>query len=288
MSRFTRHSTGTRGVGGALVIAAIDDDAAARPVLAAAAQVARLYDAEVRALHVRTDGTAPPVAAARAAGVPLTMLAGNPVAALADATSREQVQAIVIGARATPGGRRPAGSTAVKLITQLDKPVVVVPPATIAAGAIKSVLVPLDGTAESAAALNDVIALASRAAIEVVAAHVLDEGSLPAFNNHPAHEVRVWADEFIARYCSAATDPRLQLRIGEPHEHILDMLQESRCDLVALGWNQNLSPTRAAVVRHLLSHSPVPVLLTPATAQSTTHEPDSASPTRLTLTSSDR
>jgi nucleotide-binding universal stress UspA family protein len=201
---------------GALFIAAIDDDAAARPVLAVAAQVARLYGAEVRALHVRTDGTAPPVAAARAAGVPLTILAGNPVAALADATSRAQVQAIVIGARTTPGGRRPAGTTAVRLITQLDKPVVVVPPTTTATRAIKSVLVPLDGTAESAAALGGVVTLACRAEVEVVVAHVLDESSLPAFSNHLAHEVHAWANEFIARYCPAVTDPRLQLRIGPP------------------------------------------------------------------------
>jgi hypothetical protein len=51
--------------------------------------------------------------------------------------------------------------------------------------------------------------------------------------------------------------------VGEPREHLLDILRASRCKLVALGWSQNLTGGHAAVVRQMLAESPVPVLLMP-------------------------
>ena len=39
---------------------------------------------------------------------------------------------------------------------------------------------------------------------------------------------------------------------------------QNRCDLVALGWSQDLANAHAAVTRKMLAESPVPVLLTPA------------------------
>jgi nucleotide-binding universal stress UspA family protein len=137
---------------------------------------------------------------------------------------------------------------------------------------IESVLIPLDATASSAEALREIVELAANAELRIVVAHVQQAWSLPQFSDHLPHEVRAWSEEFMARYCPSAVDSVLELRVGEPHEHVLDILRASGCDLVALGWSQDLAEGHAAVVGRLLAESPVPVLLAPATATPTALE----------------
>lgn len=246
------------------IIAAITSDTASAGVLATANAIANLYTATVEAVHVgRDDATV--AEAARIGGVALRTEAGTPVEALARATEADDVVAIVLGARGAATGKRPAGTTALRLITRLEKPAVVVPPdGGATARPIARILVPLDGTAGSALALEEIIQVASGAAVEIVVAHVHTSGALPAFSDHLAHEVRAWSEEFIARNCPAAAEATLEQRVGEPTQQILDILRRSGCDLVALAWNQDLTTGHAAVVRRMLAESPVPVLLTPA------------------------
>ncbi len=245
------------------VIAAITDDSAATVVLASAGAIAGLFAADVEALHA---GEADPAVAlaAQQAGVTLRAVAGRAVEAIADAAAAEDVAVVVIGTRGTAAGDGPAGCTAMALVTLLDKPVVVVPPGAPVVHRIDSVLVPLDGTAASTAALQEIVELAASAELQIVVAHVYEERSLPAFSDHLPHEVRAWREEFIARHCPTVEDASLELRVGEPREHLLDILRVSRCKLVALGWSQNLTGGHAAVVRQMLAESPVPVLLMPA------------------------
>lgn len=244
------------------MIAAITDDSAASAVLSTASAIASLFSASVEALHAGEERAAV-AAAAQEAGVTLRTVAGGTVEVLARAAAAEDVAAVVIGARGTRAGKRSAGSTAAALVTSLEKPVAVVPPDAVLERSIESVLVPLDGTAPSAAALQEIVELASNADIQIVVAHVQQERSLPAFSDHLPHEVRAWREEFLARHCPAGLDAQLELRVGEPREHILDICRRSGCQLVALGWSQDLSGGRAAVVRQMLAESPVPVLLTP-------------------------
>jgi nucleotide-binding universal stress UspA family protein len=246
------------------IVAAIANDAAAPRVLAAASSIANLYGATLEAVHVGED-EAPLAEAARTAGVVLRTVAGTPVDALARMAAVDDVAAIVLGAPSVADGTLRAPTTALQLISVLEKPAVIVPEgAGVAGGPIERILVPLDGTASSAAALEEIVALAFDAAVEIVVAHVHQAHALPAFSNHLAHEVRAWSDEFIARNCPGAPNAGLELRVGEPHDHILDILRHSGCDLVALGWSQDLARGHAAVVRRMLAESPVPVLLTPA------------------------
>ena len=91
--------------------------------------------------------------------------------------------------------------------------------------AIERILVPPDGTAGSAAALEEIVQLACDTAVEIIVAHVHQERALPAFSDHLAHEVRAWSEEFIARNCPTALDATLKLRVGEPPEHVLDILR---------------------------------------------------------------
>jgi nucleotide-binding universal stress UspA family protein len=129
------------------------------------------------------------------------------------------------------------------------------------------VLVPLDGTSVTATALTETIALARDAEVEVNVLHVHEEDSLPLFSEQPQHETESWAREFLARYCPTADLGRLHLRVGRPSEHVVRVAQETDTDLIALGWAQDFSPGRAAVVREALERSRISVLLVPVAAR---------------------
>lgn len=246
------------------VVAAIDNSGAAAPVVATANRIAELYDATARALHVREDGIATARAAAERAGLELEIVEGRPIDALGEAERDPDVQAVVVGSRATSGGPRPAGSTAIEFVGSVSTPVILVPPDIENPGRIESILVPLDGTSASAAALAETISLARRSGVEVVVLHVHEEERLPPFSEHLQHEARAWAEEFVARNCPCPLEEvKLEQRVGVPHEHLVQVVNDTGVDLVAIGWSQELVPGRAAVVREALSRCPVPVLLIP-------------------------
>lgn len=250
------------------VIAAVDSSAAARPVLDTAAALARLLGAELEALHVREDGDFAPRAQAAAVGVPLRAVRGPTVPSLVEAAKPGDVVAMVLGARGTPVGRRPAGHTALEVAAALPKPLVIVPPSVAHPGRLRRLLVPLDGSAATAAALRGTIEFARGCALEVVVLHVLDEASLPPFEDQPQHEAASWAREFVARHCPCPPEElQLEVRVGSPSDHVLHVAAEADVDLVALGWSQDLSEGRAAVVRETLAKSAVPVLLVPVGAR---------------------
>jgi nucleotide-binding universal stress UspA family protein len=246
------------------VLAAVDSSAAARPVLGAAPALAELFGAGVEAIHVREDGTEVPEAEARAQGIDLRILSGQTIPALVEAAALEDVVAVVLGIRGTPGGRRPAGHVALAVITAVPKPLAVVPPETPTPLAIGRALVPLDGSAATTSALTRTIELACAARAEVVALHVRTADSLPLFDDQPQHEARAWAEEFAARYCPPPFDSvELELRVGGVGEHVLDVAAAAHADLIVLGWAQDLSPGHAAVVKQALERSTVPLLLVP-------------------------
>jgi nucleotide-binding universal stress UspA family protein len=246
------------------VIAAIDNSAAASPVLAAAGAFASLLGSHVEALHVRENGCRPAAAVARHAGLALQEVADPTVESLCSAACRDEVSALVLGARAAPTGLRPAGHVALELITSIAKPLLVVPPQARPPFRLRRALVPLDGTRAAADALDRVADLVRNAEIEVVALHVHEAAAVPPFSDQPQHETAAWCTEFLARHVPELdTAGRLELRVGVPRESVLDVAAEVEADLIALGWSQDLSPGRAAVVREALTRSTVPVLLVP-------------------------
>ena len=247
------------------VLAALDASLAARPVLTVANDIARLLDADVEAVHVTVDGARSVAAAADAAGVPLSTVAGPVVEALAAQAAAPDVAALVIGARGTPGGK-PLGHTALAIAVSLARPVVIVPPNG-APRPLRRLLVPLEGTLATTHAPRWVVELARDAALDVILLHVLDEASLPAFTDQPQHEAEAWSREFLARYCPGGIDDiRLVVRVGRIEEQVLAAVDELRADVVALGWAQQLEPGRAPVVRALLERGHVPVILMPVHA----------------------
>ncbi|HYU56939.1 MAG TPA: universal stress protein [Actinomycetota bacterium] len=251
------------------VIAAIDNSAAAGPVLDAALALAPLFEGEVEALHVTENGFTIARQAAASARLPLRTMRGPTAESLVEAGAAEDVVALVVGTRGMPGGRYPAGRTALQVITTLGKPLVMVPPASTGPHHLERVLVPLEGTAESAHTVRSIVEMAARLDLEVVVLHVATDGTIPRFEDQPHHETEAWALEFVARYAPSPTARvRLELRAGVPGEEVVGVARDVAADLVILGWSQDLSPDRAQVVREVLGHSPAPVLLLPAAALS--------------------
>ncbi|HET7636851.1 MAG TPA: universal stress protein [Candidatus Limnocylindria bacterium] len=244
-------------------VAAIDSSSAARPVLSAATAVAKLLDARVDALHVTEVDAAPARAAADAAGLPLRVVEGEPEAAIAAASSPSEVALVVVGARGTPGGRRPAGHVATQLATSLRKPVMLVPPETPSPVRLRRLLVPLEAAMPTAAALRRLVELACRGGVEVVLLHVFDEERLPLFTDQPQHEVEAWIAEFLRSYCDRPDEVQVQPRAGVAAEHLLAAADEIGADALLLAWHQQLLPGRARLVRAALAQSHIPVVLVP-------------------------
>jgi len=230
------------------IIAAIDNSAAARPVLMMAQAVAGALGGTRDAVHVVEDGDETARACAEAAGAPLRVLAGDPLEQLGLALAEEDVAALVLGARGRLGG-------------PTDKPVVVVQPDAQPPTQLRRVLVAMEGSPGKARALKRTIQLSADAGLEIVVVHVDEE--IPSFTDQIQHETAAYAREFLSSHVMDAPRMRLELRIGVPAAQVLLAIDEFHPDLVGVGWPQADDPTRGAVAREILDRSPAPVLLAP-------------------------
>jgi nucleotide-binding universal stress UspA family protein len=245
------------------VVAALDNSLAARPVLATAVALGTVLDANVEPLYVAADGDLAARSAAEGAGLELRVVHGPVLEQLTKAAASEAAVAVVVGARATPIGRRPLGSTALALVTTLPKPVVVVPPDAPAPAGLRRILVPVEAVSTSLTP-HAIVALAGEVGLDVIVLHVHDEASIPAFVDQPQHEYEAWAREFLCRYCPwGIGNVRLESRVGRTAELVPLVAAEVRADLIALGWAQELAPGRAPTVRAALERAHVPVMLVP-------------------------
>jgi len=241
------------------IIAAIDNSAAARPVLMMAQAIASALAGTPDVVHVIEDGDETARASAEAAGAALRTLSGDPVEQLSLALAEEDVVALVLGARGSLGGPRPAGHLALALASSTEKPVVVVPPDAQPPKLLRRVLVAMEGSPGKARALKRTIQLSTDAGLDIVVVHVDEE--IPSFTDQIQHETKAYAREFLARHVLDAPRARLELRIGVPAEQVLSAIEEFHPDLVGVGWPPVDDSSRGAVARELLDRSPVPLLL---------------------------
>jgi nucleotide-binding universal stress UspA family protein len=260
------------------VLAALDNSAAAKPVLSAAAAVARLLGAEIEAVHAPEDGFRTAQAAADAAGVPLRVTAQGGIPGLLAAASEDAVVMLALGARSTHAGRRPAGRVALEFARSVRKPLVLVPPDASLPITLGRILVPLDGTRATDEALAATVQLACRSALDVIALHVHEYADLPLFSDQPQYEADAWAREFLRRHCPRPDLVALETRVGVPGQHVLRVAHDAAVDMVALGWSRHLEEGRAAVVRDVLAGSSIPVLLVPIDALFEDERPPAVEP----------
>ncbi|MGH4007147.1 MAG: universal stress protein [Pseudonocardiaceae bacterium] len=159
----------------------------------------------------------------------------------------------------------PSPAACWRIIQESTKPLIIVPAALRSVRPISRVLVPLDGTAESAGAVAETVDLFARAGVDLVILHVFDETTVPRFWDQVAHARRAWEAEFLARYCRLP-GIRLELRQGVAGEHVVDVAATEQVDLITLGWSQRLGPGRACIVRKTVRDAVVPVMLVPVVA----------------------
>lgn len=153
-----------------------------------------------------------------------------------------------------------AGSVCWDVVTRVAVPVVVVPRrCTWDMQAVSHVLLPLDGSVESAVSVAALAQRAVDAGADVTAVHVFEPSTVPAFWDQAAHSGRAWTREFLRRNLPRAV--HLDLSRGRPADEVLAAARRTGTDLVVLGWRQQLDGDRAATVRQALGDGGPPVLL---------------------------
>ena len=247
-----------------LIVAALDRSVTSGPVLDTARVAAERIGAELRAVHVRDDGVAGVAALAAAAGVTLQIMEGPVASSLIRVLADEAVILGVFGIRREPFGEKPIGAIVLDVVQQTSKPIIAVPPGqgSRKSNPLRRLLIPLDGTREAARAIDRMGGRLAEAGVEILALHVFDAQRVPRFSDQPQHEVEAWMREFLAR-SFPRPGAQLHTRRGWASAAILEVASEQEADMIALGWRQDLSAGRAAVVRELLSRTTVPILLVP-------------------------
>ena len=245
------------------VLAALDASAAARAVLETALGIAELTGATVEAVHVHYGSTDTPESLASRSGVPFRLLDGATEPALLDALAGPDVIAAVLGARATPGGRRPTGHTALRVLERANKPIVVVSPESVGVSPrpFHRLLLPLEGTESSSRPVTECLCPLIVGDVELLVLHVFTADTMPRVLDRPERDLQLLGGEFLARYCPNAT--QIALRTGSVGSQVGAACRDESADLVVLSWAQEASAGHAAVVRDVLSHAAVPVLLLP-------------------------
>jgi nucleotide-binding universal stress UspA family protein len=242
------------------VIAALDNSAAARPVLVTACALAPVLGAAVEAVHVSNGPGHTARSSADSLRIPFRLIPGDALETLTQLAGESDVVAIVAGVRSRLIGRG-AGHLAIALANTMTKPVVVVPPDCLPPDRLTRVLVAMEGKTGKERSLKRGVEIVAAAGLELVVVHVDDEKSIPSFSDHIAHEAEDYAREFLTRHCPGAPKATLELRLGVPADEILAAADKVSAQLLAIGWPQTSDPERGFVARELLARSPIPVLL---------------------------
>jgi nucleotide-binding universal stress UspA family protein len=242
------------------IVAAIDNSAAARPVLSMATALGEILNASVEALHISDNEGETASAIAESLGVPCRTCPGDPLTRIVERAADANVTAVVVGARRRLNGRN-IGHLARQVADAIEKPVLVVPPEAQSTGRLHRVIFAMAGTRAKARNLKIAFDLAAAADLEFVIVHVDDEDSLPSFSDQVAHETQAYADEFLARNLRGGPAARLELRVGVPADEIIALTVSLTADLLAVGWPHSRDAHRGATAREILDRSHIPVLL---------------------------
>jgi hypothetical protein len=249
------------------VVAALDDSAAAQPVLDLARRLGSLLDLPVDAVHAEEDGSGQHAAAiAEAARVTLHRCRGEVAGALRAAVADLGPAVVVIGARRAAPGASPAGHVTLEMVQSLDCTTVVVPPDAVDRP-LRRVLVAVEGDGESQGLRGLFDFLGDLETPEVVAVHVIEPSALPPFADSAVLEAEAFRREFRIRAAGTLfADPArvpFEMRVGDAAEALGEATRELDADLVVLAWHRSLAPGHGRLVREMLATTRVPVVLLP-------------------------
>jgi nucleotide-binding universal stress UspA family protein len=252
------------------LLVAVEQDGAESELVNAARGVAAAAGWQVRAVRVRGPGGE--VAASDLAGEEVTGGRGETWGTLADLIVEAEVDCVAVGL--SRGGRETLGGVARALLEQSLVPVLLVRPDMQPIETLGRLLVPLDGTPSTSAAMLFVEAVLCRPGREILMVNVatgrapVEAGSLPAprFVDQEQYEWSEWQDEFSMRFSQRAEGcrHRVSVLVGDPATTIAEEASASGADLVVLCWRGTFAEGHGRTVRRLLETSPCPLLVVPA------------------------
>jgi nucleotide-binding universal stress UspA family protein len=246
------------------IVAAINSSAISRTVLDRAVELAKMLGFDVDAVHVREDGSTTARSCAETIGVRLDERTGYPAEIILSIGDADDVAMVAFGARDHAAGPRPTGHLTRALLRVFTKPCLVVPPEASCDHPLRRVIVMLEADPTKARVLDELVDRTCAAGAEVTVLHVDDEGSLPKFSDQIQHETAAYEREFLRRYApEGGKHVQLELRVGNPAQELLELVDKLDADLVVLSWRGILDPGRAPVVQELLTRIRIPLLLVP-------------------------
>lgn len=140
----------------------------------------------------------------------------------------------------------------------------------------RSILVPLDGTAEAETALPHVTAIASRFGASVILVRVVSPvlvAPIPTFagpeliaRDHPgdAEMAQAYLDQQAASLAAAGVPATVEVRCGTPSDELVQCIEERQPDLVVMTTRAGITLTGlllGSTAESVLARSTVPLLL---------------------------
>jgi nucleotide-binding universal stress UspA family protein len=190
---------------------------------------------------------------------------GNPAQGILDFVDKGYLCLIVMATHGRSGISRWAiGSVADKVVrSTTQQPLLLIRakgahPDVRAKRIFKKALLPLDGSAESEAVMPVITTVAASLQMEVTLLRVLPK------TDHSLAGVEHYLHDWCRRLAENGISSRYEVRIGSPADHIIDLADESACDLVAMSTHGhaigNLWPLGSVAQKVLLGGN-TPLLL---------------------------
>jgi len=257
------------------LLIAVSDVHADDELVAAARALAAAAGWDARALHVREPGVPEP-GSADLEGLELTAIDGDPVAAITGLVAGAPVDALAFGLRCSAGPARGPGMghVAEALLDGAVAPVLLVRPGMRPLTTLRRLIVPLEGSPSTSAAMTAADNALCARGREIVMLHVVtgsiptETGSLPAprIMDQQHYEWAAWQEEFTMRFsqCPEGGRHRVTVRVGDPARVIAEEAQSGGAELIVLSWNGSFASGHGAVIKELLDTAPCPLLIVPA------------------------
>ncbi len=202
----------------------------------------------------------------------LIVLTGEASGELVRLLAQVDVDCVAIGLRTVdaPG----LGHVAQALLAEFSLPLFLVRPGMRPLTGLRRLLVPLEGTPSTSAAMRFADETLGVHAGEIVVLNVatgkvdVEAGSMsaPCYIDQEQYEWTNWQKEFIRRFCPCPESCRhlVRVRSGEPAKIIAKEARSREVELVVLSWEGSFAEGHGGVVRTLLETAPCPLLIVPA------------------------
>ncbi len=199
--------------------------------------VAAIEDALDKAAHTRADEFVASIERPVVKAIARELTASP---AILDYSEEHSCDLIVMGTHARKGfARLFLGSEAVEVVRRATVPVLVVGPEHAEATSYKTIVVPVDFSEASKAALRQAAALAAAHGGRLIVEHVVDTRPLPPYAVETVAEAeREQAQKAVADLLAEenwGVQTELLVSTGAPHAQICETAREMNADLIVMG-----------------------------------------------------